>query len=531
MAKSSPLGQSLLVLAIFLSAVASHPGLHAQGPALYCSATPVGYRPASFGGQAALPVQAPITLVKGAADLPSEPYLVGPGSQVLKAATGRKVQGFPSKTYQTGNELPGSDIHKVQATFPDSSTVSGNSVPPPPLPTEPEFVSGGDETKKHSVDLSPYTLDNLKRQLARSQRYRREAIREQVNYPPDVPYMWAGVDYLRWRLKNGPLPVPLVTTGDPNDPIPGALGQPGTQVVFGNSNQNFSNANGARLSFGAWLDPDLNCGFEGRGFLLERRFTGFQGGTPDSFLYVPIFRADLGEERSFTINDPSVQLFGTTAISLTSRLWGAEANGLLNLGRNYFASLDFLYGFKYLSLLENLTIQSALQDPILDLETTLVDHFQTRNQFFGGQFGLQGALRAGRFGLTARLMLALGDNHQVVNIDGSNVSTVPDQTFIFPGGLFTQPTNIGRQHHDEFTVIPEAQLKVAFDLCRLVRVYGGYDFLYWTQVVRPGDQVDRSINRTQFGGGVLDGPARPMPLFNATDFWTHGFNLGMEVIF
>ena len=54
----------------------------------------------------------------------------------------------------------------------------------------------------------------------------------------------------------------------------------------------------------------------------------------------------------------------------------------------------------------------------------------------------------------------------------------------------------------------------------------GYNFMYWSNVVRPGDQIDRNINPNLapvFGGtagGV--GAAAPARLNRETDFWAHG---------
>src|SRR5262245_40825308 len=48
-----------------------------------------------------------------------------------------------------------------------------------------------------------------------------------------VPCFWAGCDYLLWWIKRPAEPIPLVTTGDPKSPIPGAFGQPGTMVLVG----------------------------------------------------------------------------------------------------------------------------------------------------------------------------------------------------------------------------------------------------------------------------------------------------------
>ena len=46
--------------------------------------------------------------------------------------------------------------------------------------------------------------------------------------------VWFHVDYLLWWVRPGPVSRPLVTSGSPLDAVPGALGQSGTAVLFGN---------------------------------------------------------------------------------------------------------------------------------------------------------------------------------------------------------------------------------------------------------------------------------------------------------
>ena len=75
---------------------------------------------------------------------------------------------------------------------------------------------------------------------------------------------WAQVEYLFWWLRNAPLPVPLVTTGNPNvgfDPnhvntvnTAGAIGQPGTQILFGEESIHEQGFSGMRLTVGGWVD-------------------------------------------------------------------------------------------------------------------------------------------------------------------------------------------------------------------------------------------------------------------------------------
>ena len=82
---------------------------------------------------------------------------------------------------------------------------------------------------------------------------------------------WVGAEYLLWWIKNAPMPQPLVTTGSLDDDFPGAIGQPGTRVLFGESDIDFGAFSGGRLSAGYWLDCEHTCAFEASGFVLEKR--------------------------------------------------------------------------------------------------------------------------------------------------------------------------------------------------------------------------------------------------------------------
>ena len=158
--------------------------------------------------------------------------------------------------------------------------------------------------------------------------------------------------------------------------------------------------------------------------------------------------------------------------------------------------------------------------------------------FYGGQIGLRGERDFGRWFLQGTGKVALGTMHETVNINGVLVKNdfnnlgAPQ---IFPGGYLALPTNIGRQTRDRFAVIPEVNLTAGVWLTGWLRATAGYTFQYVSDVVRPGDQIDRGINPFQSPAitGVpnapLTGPARPAPLFHTTDFWAQGINVGLEV--
>jgi hypothetical protein len=163
------------------------------------------------------------------------------------------------------------------------------------------------------------------------------------------------------------------------------------------------------------------------------------------------------------------------------------------------------------------------------------DRFDTRNQFYGCQIGSRINWQGERFGLDLTGKLAIGSTHQTVGIEGASTQTGPGGVNgTFPGGLFAQTSNIGRSGANQFTVIPSIELKFSAIITPQWRAFAGYDFLYWSQAVRPGSQVDRNVNLTQsavLGTGVLLGPASPTPLFNRGDFWAQGLNVGLEFRF
>jgi hypothetical protein len=61
----------------------------------------------------------------------------------------------------------------------------------------------------------------------------------------------------------------------------------------------------------------------------------------------------------------------------------------------------------------------------------------------------------------------------------------------------------------------------------------GYNFLYWSNVVRAGDQIDRVVNPQQVPAlqGAASAATRPAFTFNGTDFWAHGLACSLEFRF
>ena len=63
-------------------------------------------------------------------------------------------------------------------------------------------------------------------------------------------------------------------------------------------------------------------------------------------------------------------------------------------------------------------------------------------------------------------------------------------------------------------------------------MYAGYDFVYLSDVLRAGDQIDLRVNPT-FLPPVRSavGPALPVFAPQSTDFWMQGVSAGVQVRF
>ncbi len=346
---------------------------------------------------------------------------------------------------------------------------------------------------------------------------------------------YARAEYLLWWIKDPRVPV-LVTTGPPE--TGGILGLPGTQILFGGSTVDEGTRSGGRFTAGYWLDDCQRCGLEGNYFFLGNRSARFAANSNQfPVLARPFFNLNQGTEFSQITAGPGLST-GTVTVNLPSRLWGAEGNVRHQWCCGCAYRVDWLAGFRYLQLDESLDILEAIQAlptaPAFANDRIFVnDHFATKNQFYGGQVGLDAEVRRGRWFLDVLGKVALGDTHQVIDISGNQViipPTGPVQTF--QGGLLALSSNIGHHTRERFAVVPEVGVNVGCQVTDHLRAFVGYNFLYWSNVVRPGDQIDRGLDVTR----IPNFPVPAMPLaqprpavpFKETDFWAQGINFGLE---
>jgi hypothetical protein len=366
---------------------------------------------------------------------------------------------------------------------------------------------------------------------------------------------WVDAGYLIWWFQGMPVP-PLVTTGPlatPPTTLSGILGQNDTVAVVGNGRLEEPIHQGGRVSIGTWIGYDHNVAAEGGFFGLFQKTrtdiaTSDIGGNP--LLARPVIDERSGQETVLFVSAPNAFAApnGITVTSKTS-LMGAEGNLLYvpQVWENPYVNL--LGGFRWLQLDEHLDItqeSSVLQSgvgffktvPMTALNTfDIGDHFHTRNDFYGPQVGVRWGCCWCGFAVSIEGKVALGVMREQVQITGRSTVTSPlGQTLSAPGGVFALPSNIGDFSRNQFSAVPGVDATITYEISPQWHVLVGYSCLCATEVVRPGGQIDRTIDRTQLPTSQGFDPAasnqtRPAFPFHGESFWAQGLTLGVSLSF
>jgi hypothetical protein len=355
---------------------------------------------------------------------------------------------------------------------------------------------------------------------------------------PAMPTIWFKAEALYWWSKSSPVPVPIVTQGNTNDAVPGAIGQPGTTVLIGNQNINIPGRGGSRYTLGFAFDPAQIWGFEASYFSLATASVTegvySNGGPGSTLLAFPFFNPNTSTQDSSAISYPG-SFPGGAVLNLQSILQGVDLNFVHNVSNSEGVRFDLIGGFRYVNFQEGLffNTSSPSYGPVYHGYFNTYDQFTTYNNFYGGQFGLRASYDVARFYFNATTKLAMGATWENVSINGGTYTNIGGFASA-AGGYLSQPTNIGSQTREQFTVIPEMNLNIGFRIRPWASIFVGYSFLYISSVARPGNQIDPVINPSQSPAisytfpGNLVGTPRPEPSVHTTDFWAQGLNLGLE---
>ncbi len=353
--------------------------------------------------------------------------------------------------------------------------------------------------------------------------------------PPERPHgplgpAWNDIQFLNWWPERPPVPPLLFGTNSGQPPAPG---QYDTRLLAGGRAFTSQPSAGGRFTLGFAVDREETLGLEATYFFLGSRKSGeyVQNSGAQSF-GVPYTNAVTGASEILTLAQPGVanSIFSATS---SVRVQGWEVNGIANIMDEKYLKLNAIVGWRYLQVNEWLQLDQTQLSGAGTART--MDQFNTQNRFNGGQLGLHADVRRGLVFCEMTAKVAFGQNYEVVNNDGYTVLQTSATRVIGNSGLYVQPSSAGRTANGVFAVVPEGTIKFGFRVGESGRLYVGYSIIYLSDAVRPGDQIDRTLNPAQVplvsGTAPLAGADRPSRLFNRSDFWAQGLIVGLETRF
>jgi hypothetical protein len=372
--------------------------------------------------------------------------------------------------------------------------------------------------------------------------------------------IWLDAGYRIWWVKDARVTGPLVT--------------PSTNPLFAGGEVGYGSFNGLTVDGGLWMDCRHTFGLEFGGFIFGREdvtASAASDAAGNPTIVRPFINGLTITPASAFVSTPagagSSGLAGAVSARTTSQLGGLNFNGVKNLTNCENYTVDYLMGFRYIDLEERLTVSQAstpLNGGTLLLAgatlppgvgLSLIDDFHTRNQFYGGLVGTRGEIRFGPAFIDMTNTIAFGPNHETLDIYGTTSALTPGGGTV-PGGLlavgggsgvvpgsanatsggiptFVHQGNIGRFTTNRFIIAPEVGVQAGAYVTSHIKLAVGYNFLYMSDVVRPGTQPDLQIN-TRFvpaspNFGTTSGQSVPMVTGNHEDFHAQGVTFSMEV--
>ncbi|MBI3824301.1 MAG: BBP7 family outer membrane beta-barrel protein [Planctomycetes bacterium] len=359
---------------------------------------------------------------------------------------------------------------------------------------------------------------------------------------------YARGEFLFWNARGFHVPILATTASATDNPdTRAALGFQSTRALFGDSNLVTGARTGARVTLGYDFDPTGMCTIEASFFFLGTKAENIVISSQNfPVIGRPFFNINDGVQARELTTTPEF-VTGNLQVHASTSLWGAEINRRVLLWNGCDFEVNGLIGIRYLDLTDRLSIEenstfinavpAAPGNPPIFAKgdrTFLFDRFDTFNRFYGGQVGINSEFRRGPWTLDVAAKVGLGVTRQTVVIDGAQRFDRANGTVQnFRGGLYALSSNIGHHSQSRFGVVPEIGLKLGYNLTDNIRVFVGYDFLYWNSVLRAGDQIDTALDANRIPNiGKTFTPAtqvRPVAPFRTSSYWATGVNAGFEI--
>jgi len=347
--------------------------------------------------------------------------------------------------------------------------------------------------------------------------------------PFTLPGWWSYADYLLvWRKERFYPPLVTTSPAGTSEGVAGVLGQSTTSILFGGQDMGNAPESGVQGEFGVWVTKCVGAAVGAFVLGTERMGYSIVSNSVGAPIIARPYTNTSGAPTAQLLSFPNVSTNGTVDIYTNNSIWGWDIYARLRKIRNRRLTLDFLGGFIWTQLIDDLDIVAWNIPSGAAGATNTQDQFFCSNQYYAGLVGLDLEWCCGCLRLDLTGKMGLGSMVDSVTITGSTITPTPTT---YSGGLLALPTNIGTYSRAMFEICTFVDAKVRYSILGHLFLELGYNFLYWPRVSLAGNQVDLTVNTTQQQGGTLAGSATPVFLNTLSSFWTQGISAGLHLVY
>lgn len=332
---------------------------------------------------------------------------------------------------------------------------------------------------------------------------------------------------------------PLVTTNPAGtlQPNAGVLG--GTTTTLLGGPQNSGLLPGFRFGAGYIYDQEDGLGVEAGFVFLSSNSSNFAFDSADhnGILGRPYTDATNSAQASVLVGFPGLS---TGTINVDSKLDNFYSVNL-DLTENILKQdsglqMEALFGYRFASFGDSLKMQHHLVSTTMPGSSIDVnDSFSAKNTFNGLDLGLRtGYSLSDRLSFSVLTKVAVGNMHHTVDIRGRTTTTVAGSPppVTANGGMYALSSNIGEHRSNDWTVLPEGGVNLAWKLRSNMNLRLGYSLIYLTKAARADNQIDTTLNPNLFPPAVPGAtPLRPAYPGSFNDFWIQSLNVGLDLMF
>ncbi|MCC9600021.1 BBP7 family outer membrane beta-barrel protein [Stieleria sp. JC731] len=337
---------------------------------------------------------------------------------------------------------------------------------------------------------------------------------------PCGPSDWFGSVELLLMFRNGDHLPPLVTT-DQLDASFEVLS--GAEKVFDDMTV------GGRLTLGMWLDPYKDRSVVGRlWFAGEETYDFTANDSTASTFGRPFFDVELDQQGFQVIAEPGIAS-GEVSVHADSQIFGGDVSIRQLWYKNHGATVDLLYGYQYMRVEENLTINSrstSLSGVDAGAILSLEDAFEIQNDFHGAQIGVSSFYREGCWSVSTLAKAAFGNTRRRVDLSGNQTISIDGDTAQTPSGLLVRDSNSGVHDDNTFGWVPELDLTLGWQRFPSFDVTFGYHIIAMTHALRPSGVIDPEL-----GTDLSDATNRPLAVFRKDTVYLQGLHFGLSYIY